>query len=235
MFGFNDAARTDKATLQALGRSLAIIEFDPTGKILSANENFCKAIGLPGVGNHRPAPQHVRRAGLRPLAEYREFWTKLGRGEFDAREYKRLGKGGRNVWIQASYNPVIDSKGKVLKVVKVATDITAAKLRNAEFESKFNAISLAQAVIEFTPAGEIITANENFLRPARIPARGNQRPASSDVRRAGLCGSRRNISRSGETERRRIYRGRLQAYRQGRQGGLHPSVLQPDFRPRTAR
>ena len=90
-----------------------------------------------------------------------------------------------------------DSKGKVLKVVKVATDVTAEKLRNAEFESKINAISLAQAVIEFTPNGEIITANENFPQRARIPARRNQRPASPHVRRAGLRGSRRNIRRSG--------------------------------------
>jgi methyl-accepting chemotaxis protein len=164
MFGFNDAARTDKATLQALGRSLAIIEFDPTGKILSANENFCKALGYQAseiIGQHHSLfvePDHVRSP------EYRELWAKLGRGEFDAGEYKRLGKGGRNVWIQASYNPVIDSKGKVLKVVEAATDITAAKLRNAEFGNKLNAISLAQAVIEFTPTGEIITANENFLK-----------------------------------------------------------------------
>src|SRR5271163_4802394 len=164
MFGFGSAtASTDKATLEALGRSLAIIEFDPTGKILSANENFCKALGYQAseiVGQQHSLfvdPEHVRSA------EYREFWSKLGRGEFDAREYKRIGKGGRNVWIQASYSPVIDSRGKVLKVVKVASDITQTKLRNAEFETRLNAISLVQAVIEFTPAGEVITANELFL------------------------------------------------------------------------
>jgi methyl-accepting chemotaxis protein len=163
MFGFNDAARTDKATLQALSRSLAIIEFDPTGKILAANENFCKAMGYQAseiIGQHHSMfvePDHVRSA------EYREFWSRVGRGEFDAHEYKRIGKGGRSVWIQASYNRVIDSKGKLLKVVKVAIDITATKLKNAEFESKINAISLAQAIIEFTPTGEVITANENFL------------------------------------------------------------------------
>ena len=102
-------------------------------------------------------PDYVRSA------DYKAFWAKLDRGEFDAREYKRIGKGGREVWIQASYNPVLNSKGKVLKVVKVAMDITAEKLRNAEFEGKVNAISRAQGVIEFTPGGEVITANENFL------------------------------------------------------------------------
>ena len=163
MFGFDGAAKTNKATLDAIGRSLAIIEFDPTGKILSANENFCKALGYRAseiIGQHHSLfvePEYVRSA------EYREFWAKLGRGEFDAREHKRIGKGGRKVWIQASYSPVIDSRGKVLKVVKVASDITQTKLRNAEFESRLNAISLVQAVIEFTPAGEVITANELFL------------------------------------------------------------------------
>ena len=163
MLGFGSTS-TDKATLEALSLSLAIIEFDPTGKILSANENFCKALGYEAseiIGKHHSLfvePEYVRSA------EYGEFWNKLGRGEFDAREYKRIGKGGRNVWIQASYNPVKGPKGNVVKVVKVAIDITEAKLQNAEFESKLNAISLVQAVIEFTPAGEIITANENFLK-----------------------------------------------------------------------
>ena len=163
MFGFDGAAKTNKATLDAIGRSLAIIEFDPTGRILSANENFCKTLGYQAseiLGQHHSLfvePEYVRSP------EYREFWAKLGRGEFDAREYRRIGKGGRNVWIQASYSPVIDSRGKVLKVVKVASDITQTKLRNAEFESRLNAISLVQAVIEFTPAGEVITANELFL------------------------------------------------------------------------
>ena len=112
MFGFGSATgSTDKATLEALSLSLAIIEFDPTGKILSANANFCAALGYHQseiVGQHHSMfvePEYVRSA------EYREFWAKLARGEFDAREYKRIGKGGRNVWIQASYNPVKGPRG----------------------------------------------------------------------------------------------------------------------------
>ena len=165
MFGFGSVTGSvDSATLDALNRSLAIIEFDPKGKVLSANENFCTALGYQAseiVGQHHSLfvePAYARGA------EYIDFWAKLGRGEFDAREYKRIGKGRRNVWIQASYNPVKSPTGKVVKVVKVATDITVAKLRNAEFESKQNAISLVQAIIEFTPTGEVITANENFLK-----------------------------------------------------------------------
>ncbi len=164
MSAFNFSSNSDaKAVLDALGRSLGIIEFDRTGKILTANENFCNVVGysLSEIkGQHHSIfvePDYVRSA------DYKAFWAKLDRGEFDAREYKRIGKGGREVWIQASYNPVLNSKGKVLKVVKVAMDITAEKLRNAEFEGKVNAISRAQGVIEFTPGGEVITANENFL------------------------------------------------------------------------
>jgi methyl-accepting chemotaxis protein len=164
MFGTTKAQGGDAgAVLDALHRSLAIIEFDPTGVILSANANFCKALGYQLAeikGQHHSLfvdPEFVRSA------EYKAFWAKLARGEFDAQEYRRIAKGGRDVWIQASYNPVRNSRGKVIKVVKVATDITAEKLRNAEFEGKINAISRVQAVIEFTPAGEVITANENFL------------------------------------------------------------------------
>jgi methyl-accepting chemotaxis protein len=96
-------------------------------------------------------------------AEYTAFWAKLLRGEYDSQEYKRLGKGGKDVWVHASYNPVRNSKGAVVKIVEVARVITAEKLRTAEFEAKLKAISLVQAVIEFTPGGEIITANDNFL------------------------------------------------------------------------
>jgi methyl-accepting chemotaxis protein len=163
MLGFDVSGSDSKAVLGALGRSLAIIEFEPSGKILTANDNFCKAMGYDLAeikGQHHSMfvePDYARSP------EYREFWAKLARGEFDAREYKRLGKGGREVWIQASYNPVLNSRGAVVRVVKAATDITAVKLKNAEFEGKLNALSRVQAIIEFTPGGEIITANENFL------------------------------------------------------------------------
>jgi methyl-accepting chemotaxis protein len=96
--------------------------------------------------------------------EYAEFWAILARGEFLAAEFKRLGKDGQEIWLQASYNPVFDSDGKPLRVVKFATDITASKLQIAEYEGKIRAIERAQAVIEFELDGTIITANENFLQ-----------------------------------------------------------------------
>ncbi|MGI4955875.1 MAG: PAS domain-containing protein, partial [Janthinobacterium lividum] len=161
MFGFK---AHQNPTLTALSQSLAIIEFDPRGKILTANPNFCTAIGYELseiVGQNHSlfvGPEYARSP------DYREFWAKLGRGEFDAHEYKRIGKGGREIWLQASYNPVKNSRGVVTKVVKQATDITGEKLRTAEADAKLDAISRVQAVIEFNVKGEVITANENFLK-----------------------------------------------------------------------
>lgn len=149
--------------LKAMSRSQAIIEFDLSGRVLSANENFCRALGYDAseiIGqNHKlfVPPEEAGSEG------YRNFWAKLGRGEFDRRQYKRVGKNGREVWIEASYNP-ISRGGKPYKVVKFATDITEATLKSAEDAGKIAAVSRAQAVIEFTPEGKILTANENFLQ-----------------------------------------------------------------------
>ncbi len=157
-----------KAILAAMQRSQAIIEFDPQGKILTANENFCKTLGYELseiIGQHHRIfvdPADAASAG------YREFWVQLARGEFDRRQYKRIGKGGREIWIEASYNPVFRGS-KPYKIVKFATDITATRLKSAEDAGKIDAISRAQAVIEFTPNGDILSANENhsmFCEPA---------------------------------------------------------------------
>ena len=153
-----------KRILAALNKSLAIIEFKVDGTILTANTNFCAAMGyeLSEIqGKHHSIfvdSEYARSP------EYREFWAKLGRGEFEAAEYRRVGKGGKDVWIQASYNPVVSSSGRVLKVVKVATDMTDVKLRTAESAGKLDAISRVQAVIEFAVDGKILAANENFLK-----------------------------------------------------------------------
>ena len=151
-----------KAVLDAMSKSQAIIEFDLTGKILTANANFCQAIGYQLneiVGQHHRMFVDPSEASS---AEYGEFWARLGRGEFDRKQYKRIAKGGREIWIEASYNPVFRG-GKPYKVVKFATDITAQKLKSAEDAGKLAALSRAQAIIEFTPNGDILTANENFL------------------------------------------------------------------------
>jgi methyl-accepting chemotaxis protein len=150
------------AVLAALSNSQAMIEFDLSGKILTANENFCRALGYELgeiVGKHHSMFVDPSFASS---AEYKAFWTKLSAGKFDQQQYKRIGKGGREVWIEASYNPVF-RRGKPVKVVKIATDITVQKLKSAEDAGKIDALSRAQAIIEFTPAGEVLTANDNFL------------------------------------------------------------------------
>ncbi|WP_349254850.1 PAS domain S-box protein [Roseateles cellulosilyticus] len=162
------AAKTEAAEwngqVQAISRSQAVIEFDLKGRVLHANENFLRTLGytLEDIkGQHHSMfvdPAH------RETAEYRLFWDRLGRGEYDAGVYKRLGKGGREVWIQASYNPILDLEGRPFKVVKYATDITAARLQAADWSGQIAAISKSQAVIEFGMDGRILNANDNFLR-----------------------------------------------------------------------
>lgn len=153
----------EKAELEALGRSQAVIHFEPDGTILDANENFLNAMGY---RLEEIKGQHHRmfvESSYASSPEYREFWQKLGSGEFMSAQFKRLAKGGREIWIEASYNPIFDSNGNVVRVVKYATDITANKLKNADYEGQLAAISKSQAVIEFKLDGTIITANENFL------------------------------------------------------------------------
>nr|WP_172691265.1 PAS domain-containing methyl-accepting chemotaxis protein [Agrobacterium radiobacter]ASK45834.1 chemotaxis protein [Agrobacterium radiobacter] len=150
------------AVLAALSKSQAMIEFDLSGRILTANDNFCRALGYELseiIGKHHS--MFVEPAFVKS-ADYKAFWSKLSAGQFDQRQYKRIGKGGREVWIEASYNPVF-RRGKPVKVVKIATDITDRKLKAAEDAGKIDALSRAQAIIEFSPDGEVLTANENFL------------------------------------------------------------------------
>jgi methyl-accepting chemotaxis protein len=150
--------------IAAIGKSQAVIEFAMEGTILHANDNFLKALGytLDEIkGKHHS--MFVDEA-YRQSADYKEFWAKLNRGEYVADEFKRIGKGGREVWILASYNPILDLNGKPFKVVKYATDVTEQKLRNADYAGQIAAVSKAQAVIEFKMDGTVIAANDNFLK-----------------------------------------------------------------------
>ncbi|MCU1181162.1 PAS domain S-box protein [Stenotrophomonas maltophilia] len=152
-----------EAQVAALHRVQAVIEFALDGTILQANENFLQAMGyrLEEIqGKHHSLfvdPEQARSAG------YRDFWARLGRGEYDAGQYRRFGKNQREIWIQASYNPVLDRQGRPYKVVKFATDITAQKLQAADSAGQLVAIDKSQAVIEFSMDGRILSANDNFL------------------------------------------------------------------------
>jgi methyl-accepting chemotaxis protein len=156
-FGLSDNA----AFVEALGRSQAVIEFDLDGKILTANENFCRTLGYDRseiVGRHHSMFVDKAEAAS---PQYRAFWDGLRAGRFDRGQYRRIGKDGRDIWIEASYNPLTRG-GKPYKIVKTASDITAVKNKAVEDAGKLDAISRSQAVIEFTPDGTILTANENF-------------------------------------------------------------------------
>ncbi len=151
--------------ITAIGKSQAVVELGMDGKILTANDNFLKAFGY-ALLNEVQGRHHSMfvEAGERSGAAYRDFWARLNRGEAQSAEYRRIGKDGREVWLQASYNPVLDAKGKPAKVIEVATDITARKLEALENADQLAAIERAQAVASFKPDGTIIAANDKFLK-----------------------------------------------------------------------
>ena len=149
--------------LQAIDRSQAMIEFDMTGKVLHANENFLKLMGyrLEDIqGRHHRMFVDPEDASS---AAYQSFWERLSRGEFEAGEYKRVGKNNHEVWIHATYNPIFDPSGNPVRVVKFASDVTDSKLHTSEFKAKVAAIDRGQAVIEFDLNGQVLDANRNFL------------------------------------------------------------------------
>ena len=151
-----------------MSKSQAVIEFKLDGTIVTANENFLGAVGYTLA---EIQGQHHRMFVVpeeRESAAYRDFWAKLNQGKFDAAEYKRIGKGGKEIWILATYNPILDETGKPFKVVKFATDVTAQKLKAADNDGQIEAIKKSQAVIEFKLDGTIVTANENFLGAVEI-------------------------------------------------------------------
>lgn len=169
ILGFNasksyGSASEMAAKLAALDKSQATIEFEMDGTIITANENFLKAMG------YTLAEVRGKHHGMfvepeeRSSAAYREFWAALNRGEFQARQFKRIGKGGKEIWIEASYNPILDKNGKPFKVIKFATDVTAQKTEFADLQGQVNAINRSQAVIHFKLDGTILDANENFLK-----------------------------------------------------------------------
>lgn len=153
-----------RGQLAAINRAQACIEFELDGTVVSANENFLSLLGyrieeIKGQ-HHSMFVEPAQRSTL----EYKQFWADLAKGNFRAAEYKRLGKHGKEVWIQASYNPILDENGKPFKVVKYATDVTQQKLKNADYQGQIEAVRRVQAVIEFELDGTVLSANENFLK-----------------------------------------------------------------------
>lgn len=152
-----------RGQVSAIARSQAVIEFDLAGNILTANDNFLAAMGYTLEEIQGKHHRMFVDAGQQQSTQYRDFWARLGRGEYDAGQYKRIAKGGKEIWIQASYNPIFDANNRPFKVVKFATDISADIQRNADYSGQLAAISKSQAVIEFSLDGTVLNANDNFL------------------------------------------------------------------------
>ncbi|WP_341661794.1 PAS domain-containing protein [Vibrio sp.] len=161
--GFDTESALYESVYNAINRSQGVIEFELDGTIYNANQNFLDVVGytLDEIkGQHHRmfvTPAHAKSKA------YKDFWLKLGKGEFDSGEYKRVAKGGKEIYLQATYNPVFDDKGKAIRVIKVATNITENKLASMKSSSRISAIDKSLATIEFNLDGTIITANQNFL------------------------------------------------------------------------
>ncbi|WP_309006838.1 PAS domain-containing protein [Pelagicoccus sp. SDUM812005] len=152
-----------KGILAAIDNAFAYIEFDTSGIIQTANKHFLAAMGYELeeiVGKHHRTFVSSDEARS---AEYAAFWADLKEGKSFSSSYKRIAKGGREIWIQAVYAPVMDEVGRVSKVIKIATDITESKVESINNERQLAEANRNQAVIEFDNKGIILTANDNFL------------------------------------------------------------------------
>ena len=150
--------------LNAISRAQGVIEFEPTGKIIKVNENFVNITGYNEseiVGNHHSM---FVDATYKASSEYKSFWENLAKGIPNANVFKRIGKGGKEVWLQGSYNPIIDMNGNIIKVVKFVTDVTKAKITDAQNEAQLKALNKVLGVIEFDLTGKITKVNNNFLK-----------------------------------------------------------------------
>ena len=174
MFSFRKAAkqtaadgeqsRQQMAVLEAIDRSMASIEFTPDGHIITANQNFLQVMGY---SLNEVQGQHHRLfcdADYVKTNIYKRFWDRLNQGEFIEDRFQRIKSDGELIWLQATYNPVFDPAGKLEKVIKFASDITAVVALESELKSKQEALNRSTAIIEFSPSGHIISCNDNFLR-----------------------------------------------------------------------
>lgn len=152
--------------IEAINRSQAVIEFNLDGTVITANQNFLKVMGFELSEIQGKHHRNFCEKEYAESDEYRNFWAKLNRGEFDSGEYKRLGKNGKEVWILASYNPILGQDGKPYKVVKFATDITQSKI---ELKVRTDIMNMTSIVSESDLKGDILSINEKFLEVSKYP------------------------------------------------------------------
>ena len=166
----NDVTEEQTAEAEAQGQiaaiehSQAVIHFDLDGDILHANDLFLDAVGYRReelVGRHHSV---LVEPDIARSAEYRDFWARLGRGEHLSGEFRRVRRDGTDIWLQAVYSPICDRTGRAFKVVKYAIDVTAQKLRQADYQWQINAIHKSNAVITFDMFGTILSVNDIFLQ-----------------------------------------------------------------------
>ncbi|MBO9714155.1 MAG: PAS domain-containing methyl-accepting chemotaxis protein [Sphingomonas sp.] len=158
------AAAEAEGKVEAIGRQHGVVEYDLQGKIIAVNDLFCRIMGYRAeelVGLHH---QEISHPGCQIQTDYRQFWYRMGRGEHEAGDFRRIGKDGREVWVYASLNPILDLDGKPWKVVEYTTDVTEAKRIDLEFQGKVDAISRAECVLETALDGTVLDANENYLK-----------------------------------------------------------------------
>lgn len=152
-----------EAVVKAIGRSQGVIEFNIEGIVVDVNENFLSVIGYTRgevVGQHHRMFMPLEE---RQSERYRKFWERLRSGEFVSGEFERIAKGNQTIWLQASYNPLLEKDGNIYRIIKFASDITAEKTRSLDFSGQIAAIDRSQAEIQFTLDGTILNANQNFL------------------------------------------------------------------------
>jgi len=205
-------AADHQGQITAIGKAQAVIEFDLDGRILTANDNFLGAMGyrLSDVqGQHHSM---FVEPSYRDGADYREFWDKLRRGQYDAGMYKRIGRDRREVWIQASYNPIFDPEGKPYKVVKYATDVTdQVRLKKGLDDAVAETQAVVRAAIDGKLTGRISTAGKtgqvevlavgvNSLLDALAEVIRTVNAAATEVRTGAEEISRGNANLSQRTE-----------------------------------
>ena len=153
-----------RALMRALENSMAVVELEPDGRFVRANDKFLATMGyraedLAGKTHRDFCDPEIARS-----SEYTDLWASLRAGRFISGTFKRIARSGRSVWLEASYSPVVDAEGRIVKVIKYALDVTQKVLLDNEIRSKLNAVDLAMAICEFDPAGQVLDANENFLQ-----------------------------------------------------------------------
>ena len=156
-------SRDLRGHVAAMSRTTPIIHFDLNGYVTYANEMFLRASGYKLAEIRGQHHRMFVDADQRDTPAYREFWAKLRAGETQSAQYKRQGKDGKPIWVEATYYPILDAFGNARKVIKHTVDVTSKMLDRANGRGQLEAISKAQAVLELALDGTVITANPNFL------------------------------------------------------------------------